>query len=173
MEPLVWVLKEVNKGARRGGIKAHLGSTLCVSQAQGIEGIVLSSDCLIKKAKWEKMVKKSRAAAETHCLGIDRRRRIDKWDKIILALGRESKQQWKQSEHVLSKREWLLAINATVRTSKVKPEANPLDLAGGGCWSHWAKHLLWEARLSLIMGGQCELTPKDQCHWIPAMNIGK
>ena len=51
MEPLVWVLKEVNKGARRGGIKAHLGSTLCVSQAQGIEGIVFSSDCLIKKAK--------------------------------------------------------------------------------------------------------------------------
>ena len=52
MEPLVWVLKEVSKGARRGGIKAHLGNTfLYVSQAQGIEVIVFHSDCLIKRAK--------------------------------------------------------------------------------------------------------------------------
>lgn len=124
MEPLVWVLKEVNKGARRGGIKAHLGNIfLCVSQAQGIEVIVFYGDCLLKKAKWEKMVKKIRAAAETHYFGIDRWRRIDKRDKTIPALGRESKQQWKQSERVLSKREWLLAINATLRRSKVKPEA--------------------------------------------------
>lgn len=71
MEPLVWVLKEVSKGARRGGIKAHLGNTfLYVSQAQGIEVIVFHSDCLIKRAKWEKMAKKIRAA-ETPYLGIE------------------------------------------------------------------------------------------------------
>ena len=46
-------------GAREAGIKVHLCNTfLHVSQAQGIEVIVSFSDCLIKKAKGEKTVKK-------------------------------------------------------------------------------------------------------------------
>lgn len=38
MEHLVWVLKEVNRWARGGSVKAHLGNTcLHVSQAQRVE----------------------------------------------------------------------------------------------------------------------------------------
>lgn len=151
MEPLVWVLKEVNKGARRGGIKAHLGNTfLYVSQAQGIEVIVFHSDCLIK-SKMRKDGKKDQSSRNP--LFGDRGRRIDKWDKTIPALGRESKQQWEQSECISSKREWLLAINPTVRTSKVKPEVNPLDLAGGGLLESLGKTAFMRGQTEPDCGG--------------------
>lgn len=55
-------LKGGKPGARGAGIKVHLRNTfLHVSQAQCIEVIVFFSDCLLKKAKGEKTVKKRSA----------------------------------------------------------------------------------------------------------------